>query len=163
MPLEKTFKLSEITRILRIKKHFVIHLVEMGIVKPLLDVKGRGKSRVYSYRNLIEIGIFVHLTQSALPYEIVRRVTNKLGDLLKDYPRETIETIPYISVLGLLDGRIQITAAVELFPDTLSPEDFLRKQVHDEMKEKGLKASDFSYYFIIDVKNISRSIDLNLP
>ena len=179
MDLSKTFKLSEITKIFDIKRHFVIHLVEKGIIKPLVDVKGRGKSRLYSLKNLIEIGIFIYLTKLDLSYEMASRVlsvlkhltwieTNDPGSPLMKYVEahedqtvatkqvaESAKIVPYISVLGFLNGKIDISVAIELYPDETTPENFLSKRIKEVIAEKKVKSiADLAYYFIVDVKNI---------
>jgi hypothetical protein len=135
-------------------------LVEKGIIKPLVDAKGRGKSRIYSYKNLLEIGIFIYLNKLDLSYKMAGRVLSKLGDMIEYHPKEIIETMPYICVLGYLDGEIDITAMVELFPDEFSPEDFLSRRVREEIKSKeDISLADFAYYFIVDVRNITAYIN----
>ena len=162
--LQTTYKLSEITRIFDIKRHFVIHLVEKGIIEPLLDVKGRGKSRLYSYNNLVEIGIFVYLNKLNLSYEMAARVLNNISKHIKYHTEETIETMPYICVLGFLGGGMDITAVVELFPDKLSPEAFLAKRIKNVIEERDdiTRIDDFAYYFVLDVKNIVSYINYRI-
>lgn len=156
----RTFKLTKIVKIFNVKRHFIINLVETGIIKPLVDAKGRGKSRQYSYNNLLEIGIFIYLNKLDLSYEMARRVLNEISDMLKYHPKEKIETIPYISVLGFLNGKIDITASVELFPDVLSPEHFLSNRIADMLRRKKVTSiADFAYYFVLDVRNISSYIN----
>lgn len=110
MDTNKTFKLTEIVKIFNIKRHFVIHLVERDIIKPLLDMKGRGKSRVYSYKNLIEIGIFIYLNKLDLSYEMANRILKIVSEYLENYPKYPV---PYIKVVGLLDGEIEISSTTE--------------------------------------------------
>lgn len=154
----KTFKLSDITKIFNIKRHFVIHLVETGIIKPFKDAKGRGKSRIYSYKNLIQIGIFIHLNKLELSYEMIRNVLVEVDNLMK-YHTNSIETFTYICVLGFLNGEIHMYGRYDLFPNETLPEEFLSKCVNDHIKEKGIKKNTFAYYFILDLANIKAYID----
>lgn len=158
LDLQTTYKLSEITRIFEIKRHFVIHLVEKGIIEPLVDVKGRGKSRLYSYNNLVEIGIFIYLNNLNLSYEMATRILNNISKHIKHHTEETIETMPYICVLGFLDGGMDITVTepTRFFSDKLSPEAFLSKMIKNAIEERDdiTSIDDFAYYFVLDVKNI---------
>ena len=48
---------------------------ERGLIKPdLLDSSGRGSSRVYSYSNLIEIGIVFELLRLGLPFSMIAAI-----------------------------------------------------------------------------------------
>lgn len=156
---KRTFKLNEITKLFDIKRHFVIHLVEMGIITPLFDVRGRGKSRIYSYKNLLEIGIFIYLTHLRLSYEIARYILGQMSEFLKGYSKSDSFVTPYICVLGFLDGKSKIHFSFDVRRDTLSPQDFLSRLIQEEIKNKDIKLSDFAYYFIIDIKNIRYLID----
>lgn len=71
MDRERIFNLTKVVKIFAgsINRHFVIHLVEKKIIKPFRDVKGRGKSRGYSYLNVLQIGIFFELTKFKLSWE----------------------------------------------------------------------------------------------
>lgn len=164
LDLQKTYKLSEITRIFDIKRHFVIHLVEKGIIEPLVDVKGRGKSRLYSYNNLVEIGIFVYLNKLDLSYEMASSILRNISKHIKYHTEEVLETMPYICVLGFLGGGMDITAVADLFPDKLSPEAFLSKMIKDVIGERDdiTSVDDFAYYFVLDVKNIVSYINYRI-
>jgi DNA-binding transcriptional MerR regulator len=149
LDLKRTYKLNEITQLFDIKRHFIIHLVEKGIIEPLVDAKGRGKSRIYSYKNLIEIGIFIYLNKLDLSYEMAGRVISKLKKAIKHYSKETIETMPYISILGGLDGRINISLTKIPIDTPHSPKDFLVRP-----SKKDISSGEFAYYFVIDIRNI---------
>lgn len=153
---ERTFKLNEIVKIFDVKQHFVINLVQTGIIKPLKNARGRGKSRHYSYVNLIEIGVFIHLNQLNLSYAMATRILNSLHDIWEVDPK----TISYICVLGFLNGELYPLARTNLFPDKISPEEAVKFLIKSAMEEKkGVNQADFSYYFIIDVKNIVNYIN----
>ena len=83
MSAERTFTLSDIVKIYNVRRHFVIHLVEKGIVKPLVDAKGRGKSRRYSYSNALEIGIFLHLNALNISHEQAHSILGSVSTSAK--------------------------------------------------------------------------------
>jgi len=155
----KTFKLTEITKIFHVNRHFIIHLVEVGIIKPVVDRRGRGKSRSYSYINLIEIGIFIYLKKLDISYDRAR----KLLLTLRDYLIEHVDMLSYVSEIGYLSGGEPMGYIdLDFQADKLTPEDFLKKAITAEMRtptDKGIKKSDFAYYFILDVRNIIAYID----
>lgn len=163
MAIDRTFNLTDIVRILDVKRHFVIHLVETGIIKPLQDVRGRGKSREYSFKNLIEIGIFFHLSRMGLAYETIRMILEKFNKFIESC-RQPIDALYYISILGYVEpaNRISITDYWRLDEETqkISPEEFLAQSIQREAEEFGSKREDFSFYLILDVSNIRRNIEL---
>jgi len=48
------YRSKDIQRIAEVKKDKLVHWTRIGIIKPVQDAKGRGSSRLYSFRNLIE-------------------------------------------------------------------------------------------------------------
>lgn len=54
---KKTYGNVEIQHITGLSKIQIIHWTQIRAVKPLIDVKGRGQRRVYSFQNLIEFMI----------------------------------------------------------------------------------------------------------
>ena len=164
----RTFKLTEITRIFDIKQHFVIHLVETGVIKPLEDARGRGKSRHYSYLNLVEIGIFIQLTKLKISHTAAAQLIEAIRGISRGEPK-TIEKIPYIHIMGLLNGEKTITFPFPFSQDRESSpgkslDEFIKAELikieGDELlKQKRLQRTDFSYYFILDIKNIIAHIN----
>lgn len=153
MNTNKTFKLVDITKLFNIKRHFVIHLVEKRIIQPLQDARGRGKSRTYSYRNLIEIGIFIYLNKLELSYKIAREILLSI----KALESSRLERISYISVIGLINGDyfLSVRSARGSKAKTISPEECLILDIKGKLSDgKDNKKEGFAYYFIIDVKNI---------
>lgn len=159
----RAFKLAEIIKIFDIKQHFVIHLVETGVIKPLEDARGRGKSRRYSYLNLVEIGIFTQLTKLKISHVAAAQLIEAIRGISMSEPR-TIKKIPYIHVMGLLAGEKIITFPLPFSQDRESSpgkslDEFIKAELikteGDELlKQKKRQRTDFSYYFILDVKNI---------
>jgi DNA-binding transcriptional MerR regulator len=155
---ERTFKLTEITRIFGVKQHFIIHLVETGIIKPLEDVKGRGKSRIYSYTNLVEIGVFTYLNQLHISYD---KAKNILG-LMHEYLEVSPQNIHYVSVIGFLSRKPETEIYVTLNPKKLSAGEYLTQSIARLNKSTFITESDFVYYFVIDVRNIINSINVSI-
>ena len=63
--------------------------------------------------------------------------------------------MPYVCVIGFLNGEMDICAGGEFFPDKLSPEGFLSRRIKDVLEiRKSKSIDDLAYYFILDVKNI---------
>ena len=149
LDLQKTYKLSEIIKIFDIKRHFIIHLVEKKIIKPLVDAKGRGKSRIYSYRNLVEIGIFIYLNKLEVSYNIAKQIL--LG--IKAHDSDRWEWLSYISIIGFINGEYFLSINIARGPEaiTISPGECLALDMEGEVSRK---KEDYAYYFILDVKNI---------
>lgn len=165
----KTFKLSEITKIFPVKRHFVIHLVEKKRIKPKVDAKGRGKSRLYSYRNLIEIGIFLYLTKIDMSHDKASEIMKLMVEFYFDAPIgykasegdflstaavpsfdsfiKYVNHLPYFCVLGLLNGDIESFVPDNKFYDRLS---------------FWFDKSDYAFYYIVDVKNIVSYINARI-
>jgi hypothetical protein len=155
---DRVFKLTEITKIFNINRHFVIHLVETQVILPLKDIKGRGQSRSYSYVNVLEIGIFIYLKKLDISHDRAGQILAAL----RPYLPGPINVLSYISIIGFLDEtKPQSYIDVDI-RHNLSLEQFLKKaiKVNREMKlDRGILGDDFAYYFILDVRNIIRYID----
>ena len=98
----RIFNLTEIVKIFLgiINRHFVIHLVEKKIVKPFRDAKGRGKSRGYSYLNVLQIGVFIELTKFKLSWEKAAVI---LSIIEKQYG--FLEEVLYVSIIGYVGEK----------------------------------------------------------
>lgn len=60
-----------------LKARTVISWSERGLVKADLgEASGRGSSRVFSYSNLIEIGILSELLHTGIPFATIKLITN---------------------------------------------------------------------------------------
>src|SRR5436190_19062422 len=79
MAEDVTFTLPEIARRLDVPQHRLIHLCEKGVVVPEVhDAEGRGSSRVFSARNLLELAVAVRLRDMMLPVAAVGAIINVL-------------------------------------------------------------------------------------
>lgn len=177
---EETFNLTEIVKIFEghINRHFVIHLVERKIIAPLRDVKGRGKSRKYSYQNLLQIGVFIYLTKFKLSYEkamtILAAIENEYG---------LLEDVFYVCVIGFLGHteevylygdsedrtKVRLVAIDDLLSDHIDFSDYKNISPIEEgfipiinyllKKEPEMKDKNFAYCFILNIRNIQRYLD----
>lgn len=91
MAEQTTFTLTDIARLLGTKQHRLIHLCEKEVVHPdLHDAAGRGSSREFSNRNLLEFALALRLRDIMLPLAAVRAILYVLrafeGALQRDLP-----------------------------------------------------------------------------
>ena len=76
----KIYSSGEISKIFKCNRQQIIHLVERGIVTPLIDARGRGKVRIYSEQNIKQIKAAKNLIECGTPYrdiyDILKRWNN---------------------------------------------------------------------------------------
>jgi len=71
--------LSEAARLLGEPQHRLIYLCEKGVVQPdLQDAEGRGSSRRFSSRNLLEFGVALRLRELGIPASVIGAVLHVL-------------------------------------------------------------------------------------
>ena len=71
--------LSEAARLLGEPQHRLIYLCEKGVVRPdLQDAEGRGSSRRFSARNLLEFGVALRLRELGIPASVIGSVLHVL-------------------------------------------------------------------------------------
>ena len=81
--------MSEAARLLGTPQHRLIYLCEKGVVRPdLEDAKGRGSSRRFSARNLLEFAVALRLRALELPVPIVGAITYLLRAFEQKVQRE---------------------------------------------------------------------------
>jgi DNA-binding transcriptional MerR regulator len=79
---EGSYTLSDIARMLDVPQHRLIHLCEKGVVTPEVhDAAGRGSSRVFSTRNLLELAVALRLREAMLPISAVGAIVHVLRAL----------------------------------------------------------------------------------
>jgi DNA-binding transcriptional MerR regulator len=75
MAVGREWTLSEATRLLRQPQHRLIYLCEKGAVAPDLgDASGRGSSRRFSARNLLEFAVALKLRELGLSVDAVKAI-----------------------------------------------------------------------------------------
>jgi len=81
--------LTEIARVLGEKEHRLIYLCEKGVVVPdIQDARGRGTSRLFSKRNVLEFAVALRLRESMLPATVAAAVVDILRALERKLRRE---------------------------------------------------------------------------
>lgn len=96
---QPSYTLSEVAVRLDVAQHRLIHLCEKAVVAPdLQDASGRGSSRIFSSRNLLEFAVAIRLREMMLPVAVVR---------------------PIVHVLHAFDGRLKRELGGFSLPDGL--------------------------------------------
>jgi DNA-binding transcriptional MerR regulator len=99
MARQPSYTLSEVAVRLDVPQHRLIHLCEKGVVAPdLQDASGRGSSRRFSPRNLLEFAVALRLREMMLPVAVVG---------------------PIVHVLHAFDGRLKRERNGLSLPDSL--------------------------------------------
>ena len=74
---DREWTLTEAARSLGEPQHRLIYLCEKGVVQPdLEDAKGRGSSRRFSGRNLLEFAVALRLRELELPASVIGAITH---------------------------------------------------------------------------------------
>ncbi len=77
--LQDEWTLSEAARLLGEPQHRLIYLCEKGVVQPdLQDAEGRGSSRRFSARNLLEFAVALRIRELGIPASVVGAVLHVL-------------------------------------------------------------------------------------
>lgn len=104
--MEHTFSHTNILKIFpTIKVRSMISWSERGLIKPLQDASGRGSSRIYSYKNLIQIGIISELLRYGLSFSNISGVMRHGGieDILENEEWDTIFWFAHGTPSGVLN------------------------------------------------------------
>jgi DNA-binding transcriptional MerR regulator len=92
---DQSFTLSEIARRLEVPQHRLIHLCEEGVVVPdVHGAAGRGSSRVFSSRNVLELAVALHLRDMMLPVAAVGAVVH----VLRAFEARLREELPHFAL-----------------------------------------------------------------
>lgn len=89
----QTFTLPEVARRLEVAQHRLIHLCEKQVVVPdIQDAGGRGSSRIFSLRNVLELAVALRLRDMMLPVtatgaivHVMRALEDRLRKDLPDF------------------------------------------------------------------------------
>jgi DNA-binding transcriptional MerR regulator len=99
--------LSEAARLLGKPQHRLIYLCEKGVVQPdLQDAEGRGSSRRFSARNLLEFGVALRLRELGIPASVIGAVLH----VLRGFERAIRKRLPGFK----LPGSLAVAGAPEL-------------------------------------------------
>lgn len=101
--------LSESARMLGEPQHRLIYLCEKGVVQPdLQDAEGRGSSRRFSARNLLEFGVALRLRELGIPASVIGAVLHVLREFERAIGKELSGfTLPgSLTVAGAPDLKV---------------------------------------------------------
>src|SRR6516165_12216810 len=102
MQATASFTLSEVARRLDVPQHRLIHLCEKGVVVPdVHDATGRGSSRVFSSRNVLELAVALRLREMMLPVTTAGAVV----DVLRAFADRLSRDLPHFSLTESLRER----------------------------------------------------------
>jgi len=118
MTAREEWTLSEAARFLAEPQHRLIYLCEKGVVVPDLgNAKGRGSSRRFSARNLLEFAVVLKLRELTLPVDtvaaiihVLRAFETKVADEIKDF-----DLIHSLRGMNAPDLRIIISDGMRLY------------------------------------------------
>jgi hypothetical protein len=149
------FRLSEIVQNFKIKKSFILNLVNLGIIKPFRDVKGRGRVRGYSFWNVMQVLLFASLAQMEVSYSAAKDILESLEVSLID-DADFIRLISTLQIIGFMDGRKLIR--IDFFDPTeekaATPSGVAPPCSAYELAEYNLKAELITFMYLLDVRNV---------
>jgi DNA-binding transcriptional MerR regulator len=97
-----TFTLAEVARRFEVPQHRLIHLCEKGVVVPdVHDATGRGSSRVFSARNVLELAVALRVRNLRLPLTVAGAIVH----VLRALEQKLQEDVPHFSLVASLRGR----------------------------------------------------------
>ena len=112
----REWTLTEAARLLREPQHRLIYLCEKGVVRPdVQDAEGRGSSRRFSARNLLEFAVAMRLREFEIQVSLVAAVIH----VMRGFEQEVKKQIP--------DWRLPESLRLKSAPD-------LRAIVSDEQR-----------------------------
>ena len=89
MIADGVWTLSEVARLVGVPQHRLIHLCEKGVVRADFgEARGRGSSRRFSRRNLLQFAIALKLRELMVPVAPIGAVVHVLGAFEKVLARE---------------------------------------------------------------------------
>lgn len=92
MSAKSGLTLSEVARLLGQQQHRLIHLCEKGVVRPDLgEARGRGSSRKFSARNVLEFAVAVKLRDLSVPVTAIAAVVHVLRVFEKSVAKELVD------------------------------------------------------------------------
>jgi hypothetical protein len=110
--------LAQVSRLLREPQHRLIYLCERGAVVPdLSDARGRGSSRGFSERNILEFALALRLRKLELPVTVVAavvRVLRRFADVVRNSEPE-FDIVTSLRGPNAVDLRILVKDGEQLF------------------------------------------------
>jgi DNA-binding transcriptional MerR regulator len=97
-----------------VKPRTIISWTERGLLKPdYEDASGKGSSRRYSYRNLLEIAFISELFSYGLPFSMVKNIVDstQYKEVISSENQEKVlwveQTVGNLSIKSLLNSRFK--------------------------------------------------------
>jgi len=122
----REWTLTAAARALGEPQHRLIYLCEKGVVQPdLEDAKGRGSSRRFSARNVLEFAVALRLRELELPASVIGAVTHTLRAFERGVRRRIGDFCLPESLRGpaapdlrtiITDGRLYVTIGLGQAP-----------------------------------------------
>jgi hypothetical protein len=110
--------LAQVSRLLHEPQHRLIYLCEKGAVAPDLgDARGRGSSRVFSERNILEFALVLRLRKLELPVTVVAavvRVLRRFADVVRT-SEPGFDIVTSLRGPNAVDLRILVKDGEQLF------------------------------------------------
>jgi DNA-binding transcriptional MerR regulator len=95
----QTFTLADVARRFEVPQHRLIHLCEEQIVVPdVHDAAGRGSSRVFSARNVLELAVALRIRDLMLPLTVASAIVH----VLRALEEKLKEDVPHFSLVASL-------------------------------------------------------------
>ena len=113
-----SWSLAEVSRLLAEPQHRLIYLCEKGVVIPDLgEAAGRGSSRLFSKRNLLEFALALRLRELKLPVSVVAWITHVLRRFVSAVRTSDrgLDIVDSLRGAGAIDLRIIVKDGDELF------------------------------------------------
>ena len=89
--MKEEYTLTEVSKLLQVPQHRLIYLCEAKVIIPdKLDAKGRGSSRRFSKRNLLEFLVALTLSEFYVPANI----STKIVFILRKFAKEVGKLVP---------------------------------------------------------------------
>ena len=89
--MKEEYTLTEFSKLLQVPQHRLIYLCEAKVIIPdKLDAKGRGSSRRFSERNLLEFLVALTLSEFYVPANI----STKIVFILRKFAKEVGKLVP---------------------------------------------------------------------
>jgi DNA-binding transcriptional MerR regulator len=99
MAEERTFTLAEVARRFEVPQHRLIHLCEKQILVPdIHDAAGRGSSRVFSARNVLELAVALRVRDLMLPLTLAGAMVH----VMRALEEKLQEDVPHFSLVASL-------------------------------------------------------------
>jgi hypothetical protein len=126
--MEQSFLASEVARIIEWKTKAVVDATDRGLVTPIVEAKGSGTNRLFSFTNLIQFEIYKFLKTIGYNRAAIKGFFHNIEntrDVAKTLYRPEIEAgyILFLEILETMEKRrvLQFTLAREEIDKPVTP------------------------------------------